>query len=153
MQSVFSNGIVQCLVLVVVYVCLKCVLFNPQAFRTYYSHGLISSNITDKRYSLHSKYCNYVHLWSLSLYNKEILLLNQMFLYFSKSRQPFMLFGKHSSLEDLESYSFNFASESHQVRSTGLQGSAARHMVRNTICHKIDNSIVWKDDLANIVNT
>lgn len=42
-----------------------------------------------------------------------------------------MLFGKHSALEDLESYSFNFASESHQVRNTGPQAAAARHMVRN----------------------
>ncbi|TNN52005.1 hypothetical protein EYF80_037811 [Liparis tanakae] len=66
-----------------------------EAFRTYYSHGLISSNITDK----------------------------------SKSQQPFMLFGKHSSSEDLEGYSFNFASESHQVRNTGAEASAARHMI------------------------
>lgn len=54
-----------------------------------------------------------------------------MFLFFSKSQQPFMLFGKHSSSEDLESYSFNFASESHQVRNTGAEASAARHMVRS----------------------
>ncbi|XP_028251377.1 dynein axonemal assembly factor 9 [Parambassis ranga] len=66
-----------------------------EAFHMYYSHGLISSNITDK----------------------------------SKSQQPFVLFGKHSSVEDLQSYSFNFPSESHQVRNTGPQGSAARHMV------------------------
>lgn len=45
-----------------------------------------------------------------------------------------MLFGKHSSAEDLESYSFNFASESHQVRNTGPRGSAARHMVRKKSC-------------------
>uniref|UniRef100_A0A4W6BWX1 Dynein axonemal assembly factor 9 n=1 Tax=Lates calcarifer TaxID=8187 RepID=A0A4W6BWX1_LATCA len=75
---------------------------NPQAFRTYYSHGLISSNITDK----------------------------------SKSRQPFVLFGKHSSAEDLESYSFNFPSESHQVRNTGPQGSTARHMVLQCVAPK-----------------
>lgn len=54
-----------------------------------------------------------------------------MFLYFSKSQQPFVLFGKHSSSEDLESYSFNFPSESHQVRNTGPLGSAARHMVKS----------------------
>uniref|UniRef100_A0A3B4ZAT7 Uncharacterized protein n=1 Tax=Stegastes partitus TaxID=144197 RepID=A0A3B4ZAT7_9TELE len=64
-----------------------------EAFRFYYSYGLISSNITDK-----------------------------------KSQQPFVLFGKHSSLKDLESYSFNFPSESHQVRNTGPQASTARHM-------------------------
>uniref|UniRef100_A0A4W6C1N2 Dynein axonemal assembly factor 9 n=1 Tax=Lates calcarifer TaxID=8187 RepID=A0A4W6C1N2_LATCA len=73
-----------------------------EAFRTYYSHGLISSNITDK----------------------------------SKSRQPFVLFGKHSSAEDLESYSFNFPSESHQVRNTGPQGSTARHMVLQCVAPK-----------------
>ncbi|XP_028994932.1 uncharacterized protein C20orf194 homolog [Betta splendens] len=66
-----------------------------EAFRTYYSHGLISSNITEK----------------------------------SKSQQPFVLFGKHSSLDDLENYSFSFASESHQVRNTGPRGSTARHMI------------------------
>ncbi|XP_054653341.1 uncharacterized protein C20orf194 homolog [Dunckerocampus dactyliophorus] len=66
-----------------------------EAFRMYYSHGLISSNITDK----------------------------------NKDRQPFVLFGAHSSSEDMDSYSFNFPSESHQVRSTGPAGGAARHMI------------------------
>ncbi|XP_056249050.1 uncharacterized protein C20orf194 homolog [Seriola aureovittata] len=73
-----------------------------EAFRTYYSHGLISSNITDK----------------------------------SKSQQPFVLFGKHSSSEDLESCSFNFPSESHQVRNTGPQGSTARHMILKCVAPK-----------------
>ncbi|XP_071353876.1 dynein axonemal assembly factor 9 isoform X2 [Trachinotus anak] len=73
-----------------------------EAFRTYYSHGLISSNITAK----------------------------------SKSQQPFVLFGKHSSSEDLESYSFNFPSESHQVRNTGPQGSTARHMILQCVAPK-----------------
>lgn len=41
-----------------------------------------------------------------------------------------MLFGEHSSSEDLENFSFNFASESHQVRSTGPGGRPATHMVR-----------------------
>lgn len=58
-----------------------------------------------------------------------------------------MLFGKHSSSEDLESYSFNFASESHQVRNTGPRGSAARHMVRN--CHV---QPVWHEKVTNTVN-
>lgn len=49
----------------------------------------------------------------------------------SQSRQPFTLFGKHSSSEDLENYSFNFASGSHQVHSTGPGGRPASHMVRN----------------------
>uniref|UniRef100_A0A7N8XR81 Dynein axonemal assembly factor 9 n=1 Tax=Mastacembelus armatus TaxID=205130 RepID=A0A7N8XR81_9TELE len=61
---------------------------------------------------------------------------NQTFLYFSKSRQPFVLFGKHSSLADLESYSFNFPSESHQVRNTGPQGSSASHMVLQCVSPK-----------------
>ncbi|XP_058470731.1 uncharacterized protein C20orf194 homolog [Solea solea] len=73
-----------------------------EAFRTYYCHGLISSNITDK----------------------------------SKSQQPFVLFGKHSSSEDMENYSFNFPSESHQVRNTGRQGSAATHMVLQCVSPK-----------------
>ncbi|XP_074547735.1 dynein axonemal assembly factor 9 [Halichoeres trimaculatus] len=73
-----------------------------EAFRIYYSHGLISSNITDK----------------------------------SKSQQPFVLFGNHSSLEDLESYSFNFPSESHQVRNTGPQGSTAKHMILQCVAPK-----------------
>ncbi|KAF7658190.1 hypothetical protein LDENG_00016420 [Lucifuga dentata] len=73
-----------------------------EAFRIYYYHGLISSNISDK----------------------------------SKSQQPFVLFGSHSSLEDLEDYSFNFPSESHQVRSTGPQGSTARHMILRCVAPK-----------------
>ncbi|XP_067335248.1 uncharacterized protein C20orf194 homolog isoform X1 [Channa argus] len=80
----------------------ECILINTQPFRSYYSHGLISSNITDK----------------------------------SKSQQPFVLFGKHSSLEDLESYSFNFPSESHQIRNTGPQGSTARHMILQCVAPK-----------------
>ncbi|XP_077419826.1 dynein axonemal assembly factor 9 isoform X2 [Vanacampus margaritifer] len=66
-----------------------------EAFRTYFSHGLISSNIPDK----------------------------------SKDGQPFVLFGAHSSSEDMDGYSFNFPSESHQVGNTGLGGSLARHMI------------------------
>ncbi|XP_040916742.1 uncharacterized protein C20orf194 homolog [Toxotes jaculatrix] len=73
-----------------------------EAFRTYYSHGLISSNITDK----------------------------------SKNQQPFVLFGKHSSAEDLERYLFNFPSESHQVRNTGPQGSTAKHMILQCVAPK-----------------
>uniref|UniRef100_A0A3P9NIZ1 Dynein axonemal assembly factor 9 n=1 Tax=Poecilia reticulata TaxID=8081 RepID=A0A3P9NIZ1_POERE len=73
-----------------------------EAFRTFYCHGLISNNISDK----------------------------------SKSRQPFVLFGKHSSSEDLENISFNFPSESHQVRNTGPQGFAARHMILQCVAPK-----------------
>uniref|UniRef100_A0A3P9NJ15 Dynein axonemal assembly factor 9 n=1 Tax=Poecilia reticulata TaxID=8081 RepID=A0A3P9NJ15_POERE len=53
-----------------------------------------------------------------------------------KSRQPFVLFGKHSSSEDLENISFNFPSESHQVRNTGPQGFAARHMILQCVAPK-----------------
>ncbi|KAM3594615.1 uncharacterized protein V6R79_010923 [Siganus canaliculatus] len=73
-----------------------------EAFRIYYSHGLISSNITDR----------------------------------SKSQQPLVLFGKHSSSEDLETYLFNFPSESHQVRNTGPRGSTARHMILRCVAPK-----------------
>ncbi|KAI1887390.1 hypothetical protein AGOR_G00189810 [Albula goreensis] len=66
-----------------------------EPFRSYFSHGLISSHITDKR----------------------------------KSRQPFVLFGSHSSREDLQSYCFTFPSEGHQVRNTGVQGTPAKHML------------------------
>ncbi|XP_068194769.1 dynein axonemal assembly factor 9 [Antennarius striatus] len=73
-----------------------------ETFRTYYSHGLISSNITDK----------------------------------SKSQQPFVLFGRHSSREDLKTYSFNFPSESHQVRNTGCQSLTANHMILQCVAPK-----------------
>ncbi|XP_023651405.1 dynein axonemal assembly factor 9 isoform X1 [Paramormyrops kingsleyae] len=64
-----------------------------EPFRTYFSHGLISRQIT------------------------------------SNSRQPFVLFGGHSTREHMDSYCFSFPSESHQVRNTGPQGTAAKHMV------------------------
>uniref|UniRef100_A0A8C5I9W2 Uncharacterized protein n=1 Tax=Gouania willdenowi TaxID=441366 RepID=A0A8C5I9W2_GOUWI len=54
----------------------------------------------------------------------------------SKSRQPFVLLGKHSSSEDMKSYSFNFPSESHQVRNTGPRGSAAKHMILQCVAPK-----------------
>lgn len=95
----------------------------PQVFRTFYSHGLMSSNISDKRCSLQRSIS-----WRINGNNASLKLV---FVCFSEIRQPFMLFGKHSSSDDLENYSFNFASESHQVRNTGPQGSAAPHMVRN----------------------
>uniref|UniRef100_A0AAY5KCE3 Uncharacterized protein n=1 Tax=Esox lucius TaxID=8010 RepID=A0AAY5KCE3_ESOLU len=73
-----------------------------EAFRTYFSHGLISSNIADS----------------------------------SKSRQPLVLFGSHSSMENLQSYSFNFPSDGHQVRNTGPQGGPAKHMVLQCVAPK-----------------
>ncbi|KAK2852798.1 hypothetical protein Q7C36_007999 [Tachysurus vachellii] len=75
---------------------------TAESFRTYYSHGLISSNITDK----------------------------------SKSRQPYVLFGSHSSKDDLENYCFTFPSEGHQVRNTGPSGSAAKHMLLQCVAPK-----------------
>ncbi|KAJ7988838.1 hypothetical protein DPEC_G00313340 [Dallia pectoralis] len=73
-----------------------------EVFRTYFSHGLISSNIADS----------------------------------SKSRQPLLLFGSHSSMENLQSYSFNFPSDGHQVRSTGPEGGPAKHMVLQCVSPK-----------------
>lgn len=73
--------------------------------------------------------------------NRNIASLNLRFVSFSEIRQPFMLFGKHSSSDDLENYSFNFASESHQVRNTGPRGSAAQHMVRNR--QQIIDQHIW----------
>lgn len=68
-------------------------------------------------------------------------------LFLSKRRQPFVLFGKHSSSEDLDSFSFDFPSESHQVRNTGSEGSAANHMVRSSNWTKARSvvflSVVW----------
>ncbi|XP_053476926.1 uncharacterized protein C20orf194 homolog isoform X1 [Ictalurus furcatus] len=75
---------------------------TAEPFRTYYSYGLISSNITDK----------------------------------SKSRQPYVLFGSHSSKDDLENYCFTFPSEGHQVRNTGPCGSAAKHMLLQCVAPK-----------------
>lgn len=72
-------------------------------------------------------------------WNKHTPFLSETFLYFSKCQEPYVLFGKHSALEDLENYLFNFPSESHQVRNTGPQGSAARHMVRNSSIVKDNN--------------
>ncbi|MGH0158848.1 UNVERIFIED_CONTAM: hypothetical protein FKN15_036937 [Acipenser sinensis] len=66
-----------------------------EPFRSYFTHGLISSHIAGK----------------------------------CKSRQPFVLFGCHSTREDLNSYCFTFPSEGHQVRNTGIGGATAKHMV------------------------
>ncbi|XP_069779619.1 dynein axonemal assembly factor 9 isoform X2 [Narcine bancroftii] len=70
-----------------------------EPFRTYFSHGLITSQIKDKS----------------SL--------------FSTHRQPFVLFGCHSTKENLNSYSFTFPSEGHLVKNTNNRGGSARHMV------------------------
>uniref|UniRef100_A0A452I2D7 Uncharacterized protein n=1 Tax=Gopherus agassizii TaxID=38772 RepID=A0A452I2D7_9SAUR len=73
-----------------------------EPFRSYFSHGMISSHITDN----------------------------------SPSRQPFVLFGNHSSKENLDSGNFNFPSEGHLIRNTGLGGSTAKHMVVQCVSPK-----------------
>uniref|UniRef100_A0A674I4L3 Dynein axonemal assembly factor 9 n=1 Tax=Terrapene triunguis TaxID=2587831 RepID=A0A674I4L3_9SAUR len=73
-----------------------------ESFRSYFSHGMISSHITDN----------------------------------SPSRQPFVLFGNHSSKENLNSGNFNFPSEGHLVRNTGLGGSTAKHMAVQCVSPK-----------------
>ncbi|XP_077157339.1 dynein axonemal assembly factor 9 [Paroedura picta] len=73
-----------------------------EPFRSYFSHGMISSHITDN----------------------------------SPSRQPFVLFGTHSSKENLNAGNFNFPSEGHLVRNTGLGGSTAKHMVVQCVSPK-----------------
>ncbi|KAL8206549.1 UNVERIFIED_CONTAM: hypothetical protein K2H54_008755, partial [Gekko kuhli] len=73
-----------------------------EPFRSYFSHGMLSSHITDN----------------------------------SPSRQPFVLFGTHSSKENLNASNFNFPSEGHLVRNTGLGGSTAKHMVVQCVSPK-----------------
>ncbi|XP_019061095.1 uncharacterized protein C20orf194 homolog isoform X1 [Fukomys damarensis] len=73
-----------------------------EPFRSYFSHGMISSHITEN----------------------------------SPNRQPFVLFGNHSTRENLNAGSFNFPSEGHLVRSTGPGGSFAKHMVAQCISPK-----------------
>ncbi|XP_010289146.1 PREDICTED: uncharacterized protein C20orf194-like, partial [Phaethon lepturus] len=73
-----------------------------EPFRSYFSHGMISSHVTDN----------------------------------SPSRQPFVLFGSHSTKENLNSGNFNFPSEGHLVRNTGLGGSTAKHMVVQCVSPK-----------------
>ncbi|XP_006894319.1 PREDICTED: uncharacterized protein C20orf194 homolog [Elephantulus edwardii] len=73
-----------------------------EPFRSYFSHGMISSHITEN----------------------------------SPNRQPFVLFGNHSTRENLNAGSFNFPSEGHLVRSTGPGGSFAKHMVAQCVSPK-----------------
>uniref|UniRef100_A0A8C5SJD0 Dynein axonemal assembly factor 9 n=1 Tax=Laticauda laticaudata TaxID=8630 RepID=A0A8C5SJD0_LATLA len=54
----------------------------------------------------------------------------------SPSRQPFALFGTHSSRENLNSGNFSFPSEGHLLRNTGLAGSIAKHMVVQCVSPK-----------------
>uniref|UniRef100_A0A452R527 Dynein axonemal assembly factor 9 n=1 Tax=Ursus americanus TaxID=9643 RepID=A0A452R527_URSAM len=73
-----------------------------EPFRSYFSHGMISSHITEN----------------------------------SPNRQPFVLFGNHSTRENLNAGNFNFPSEGHLVRSTGPNGSFAKHMVVQCVSPK-----------------
>ncbi|KAM9248705.1 dynein axonemal assembly factor 9 [Dugong dugon] len=73
-----------------------------EPFRSYFSHGMISSHITEN----------------------------------SPNRQPFVLFGNHSTRENLNAGNFNFPSEGHLVRSTGPGGSFAKHMVAQCVSPK-----------------
>uniref|UniRef100_A0A2K5FAK5 Dynein axonemal assembly factor 9 n=1 Tax=Aotus nancymaae TaxID=37293 RepID=A0A2K5FAK5_AOTNA len=68
----------------------------------------------------------------------EELFSNHMFLssLSSPNRQPFVLFGNHSTRENLNAGNFNFPSEGHLVRSTGPGGSFAKHMVAQCISPK-----------------
>ncbi|XP_058989793.1 dynein axonemal assembly factor 9 isoform X1 [Mustela nigripes] len=73
-----------------------------EPFRSYFSHGMISSHITEN----------------------------------SPNRQPFVLFGNHSTRENLNAGNFNFPSEGHLVRNTGPNGSFAKHMVVQCVSPK-----------------
>ncbi|XP_069601233.1 dynein axonemal assembly factor 9 [Ranitomeya imitator] len=73
-----------------------------EPFRSYYSHGMLSSHIADN----------------------------------SPFRQPFVLFGSHSTKENLKPGNFIFPSEGHLVRNTGPGGSTAKHMVAQCISPK-----------------
>uniref|UniRef100_A0A8C5QTW4 Dynein axonemal assembly factor 9 n=1 Tax=Leptobrachium leishanense TaxID=445787 RepID=A0A8C5QTW4_9ANUR len=73
-----------------------------EPFRSYYSHGLLSSHISDS----------------------------------SPCRQPFVLFGSHSTRENLKPGSLIFPSEGHLVRNTGSGGSTAKHMVAQCVSPK-----------------
>uniref|UniRef100_A0A8B9G2W0 Chromosome 20 open reading frame 194 n=1 Tax=Amazona collaria TaxID=241587 RepID=A0A8B9G2W0_9PSIT len=71
----------------------------------------------------------------LSCFSLSLMVLIPSFL-LSPSRQPFVLFGSHSTKENLNSGNFNFPSEGHLVRNTGLGGSTAKHMVVQCVSPK-----------------
>ncbi|XP_068130756.1 dynein axonemal assembly factor 9 [Hyperolius riggenbachi] len=73
-----------------------------EPFRSYFSHGMLSSHITDN----------------------------------SPYRQPFVLFGSHSTRENLKPGSFIFPSEGHLVRNTGPAGGTAKHVVAQCVSPK-----------------
>ncbi|KAM4809298.1 LOW QUALITY PROTEIN: dynein axonemal assembly factor 9 [Rhinophrynus dorsalis] len=54
----------------------------------------------------------------------------------SPCRQPFVLFGSHSTRENLKPGNFIFPSEGHLVRNTGPGGSTAKHMVAQCVSPK-----------------
>ncbi|KAM8939582.1 dynein axonemal assembly factor 9 [Pelodytes ibericus] len=73
-----------------------------EPFRSYYSHGMLSSHISDN----------------------------------SPCRQPFVLFGSHSTRENLKPGSLIFPSEGHLIRNTGPGRSTAKHMVAQCVSPK-----------------
>ncbi|KAM4709710.1 dynein axonemal assembly factor 9 [Discoglossus pictus] len=73
-----------------------------EPFRSYFSHGMLSSHINDN----------------------------------SPCRQPFVLFGSHSTRDNLKPGNFIFPSEGHLVRNTGAGGSTAKHMVAQCVSPK-----------------
>ncbi|OBS66806.1 hypothetical protein A6R68_04648 [Neotoma lepida] len=89
-----------------------------EPFRSYFSHGMISSHITEN----------------------------------SPHRQPFVLFGNHSTRDNLSAGSFNFPSEGHLVRNTGPAGSFAKHMVTVTSCPGQLNKFVLIEKSLDILN-
>ncbi|XP_018082589.1 uncharacterized protein C20orf194 [Xenopus laevis] len=54
----------------------------------------------------------------------------------SPCRQPFVLFGTHSTRENLKPGNFIFPSEGHLVRNTGPGGSTAKHMMAQCVSPK-----------------
>uniref|UniRef100_A0A8C3XFZ9 Chromosome 20 open reading frame 194 n=1 Tax=Cyanoderma ruficeps TaxID=181631 RepID=A0A8C3XFZ9_9PASS len=73
-------------------------------------------------------FCIWNKLWSSMAFSAGSILC--------PSRQPFVLFGSHSTKENLNSGNFNFPSEGHLVRNTGLGGSTAKHMVVQCVSPK-----------------
>ncbi|KAM9059227.1 dynein axonemal assembly factor 9 isoform 1-T1 [Megaptera novaeangliae] len=90
-----------------------------EPFRSYFSHGMISSHITE----------NSSGDWEVQDHGTGRFGV-------CPNRQPFVLFGNHSTRENLNAGNFNFPSEGHLVRSTGPSGSFAKHMVVQCVSPK-----------------
>ncbi|XP_066868315.1 dynein axonemal assembly factor 9 isoform X2 [Kogia breviceps] len=90
-----------------------------EPFRSYFSHGMISSHVTE----------NSSGDWEVQDHGTGRFGV-------CPNRQPFVLFGNHSTRENLNAGNFNFPSEGHLVRSTGPSGSFAKHMVVQCVSPK-----------------